>query len=966
MNVARTIPASLDEDALRRALSRPLNGTSTVIRSPLARKDFPLRRIKCLFSVSLLLITSELPVFAQRVEGMAVSEPRCEYLIDPLAIDTRDPRLGWQVESNTRGARQTAYQIIAATNTASLAANKGDLWDTGKVASNETIQIAYQGKPLQSRQRCFWKVRVWDQNGQASSWSERAQWAMGLMEPADWSAKWVGDKLPSIDNVSATMLRREFKLSSRPTRAIVYASALGVYELHINGKRVGDQLLAPEFTDYHTRTQYQAYDVTALLRPGANAIGAVLGDGWYAGGVGLAQMALKKKRNIYGDHPRFIAQLEVELVDGRKEQVVTDESWRTSREGPIRSSDILDGEAYDARREMAGWNSPAFDDKMWGAADVATSVRTTLVAQPNEPIRGSRELTPISVTEPKPRVFVFDLGQNMVGWCRFKAQGTPGTTVTIRHAEMLSEDGTIYTDNLRAARQTDTYTFRGVGVEIFEPHFTYHGFRYVEVTGLKSKPQFDTITGRVFHSSMNEVAGFVCSDPALEKLWRNILWTQRGNMLSIPTDCPQRDERLGWMGDIQIFVGTGIFNMDMAAFFTKWMRDVRDAQAEDGRFGDFSPHPFGKDRIFTGVPGWGDAGIVVPWRVWQHYGDKRMLSENLESGKRWVEFIRSNNPDLLWKKKRGNDYGDWLNSDTLKYEGFPNKGGQVSKEIFATMMFGFAADLVSRMAKVLGKDDEAMKHRQLFEDIKAAFNKAYVSEDGRIQGDTQAGYALALHFDLLPEKTRPLAVKHMLEGIDRYKGHMSTGFHSTYRMMLELTASGHNDVAYKLINNNTFPSWGYSIENGATTIWERWDGYVKGRGFQDKGMNSFNHYAIGAVGEWMYRVILGINNDDAYPAYEHFVIRPHPGGGLKWARGSYESIRGKIESRWSVAGGKLRLDVRIPANTTATVYVPSNDAGVMEGLKPASAATGVKFLRMEEGAVVFLVQSGSYSFETRH
>jgi alpha-L-rhamnosidase len=418
------------------------------------------------------------------------------------------------------------------------------------------------------------------------------------------------------------------------------------------------------------------------------------------------------------------------------------------------------------------------------------------------------------------------------------------------------------------------------------------------------------------------------------------------------------------MGDIQIFVGTGIFNMDMAAFFTKWMRDVRDAQAADGRFADFSPHPFGKDRIFTGVPGWGDAGIVVPWRVWQQYGDKRILAENLESGKRWIEFIRSNNPNLLWKNKRGNDYGDWLNSDTLIYEGFPKKGGQVPKEIFATMMFAYAADLVARMARVLGKDDEAKKHQQLFEDIKAAFNKAYVASDGRIQGDTQAGYAIALHFDLLPETLRPLAVKYMLEGIDRYKGHMSTGFHSTFRMMLELTGSGHNDIAYKLINNHSFPSWGYSIDNGATTIWERWDGYVKGRGFQDKGMNSFNHYAIGAVGEWMYRVILGINNDDAHPAYEHFVIRPYPGGGLKWARGVYESIRGKIESGWNIAAGKLRVNVKIPANTTATVYVPARDlAGVREGVKPVSAATGVKFLRMEAGAAVFLVQSGSYSFE---
>jgi alpha-L-rhamnosidase len=933
----------------------------------LSRSSFCLSNMKKIISAFIsVVISAAIPfeAFAQRVGGISISELRCEYLTDPLAIETLEPRLSWRLESKSRGAKQTAYQILVASHPANLAANKGDLWDTGKIASSETIQIPYRGKKLESRQRCFWKVRVWDQNGQASSWGPRAQWAMGLLQPADWSAKWIGDRLPSIENVSATMLRRDFKLSSKPRRAIIYASALGVYELHLNGRRVGDMLLAPEFTDYHARTQYQAYDVTALLRPGANAIGAVLGDGWYAGGIGLARSLIKKPRNIYGDHPRLIVQLEADLADSTRERIVTDESWRTTRDGPILRSDILDGEAYDARKEMPGWNAPGFDDKSWQPADVASSVPTMLVAQPNEPIRGSRELKPISMTEPKPGVYVFDLGQNMVGWCRLKAQAGAGTTVTLRHAEMLSNDGTVYTENLRAAQQTDRYTFRSDAVETFEPHFTYHGFRYVELTGLKSEPQPDALVGRVFHSAMNEVGGFVSSDESLNKLWQNILWTQRGNMLSIPTDCPQRDERLGWMGDIQIFVGTGIFNMDMAAFFTKWMRDVRDAQATDGRFADFSPHPFGKDKIFTGVPGWGDAGIVVPWRVWQQYGDKRMLAENLESAKRWVEFIRSNNPNLLWKNKRGNDYGDWLNSDTLVYEGFPKKGGQVPKEIFATMMFAYAADLVARMARVLGKDDEAKKHQQLYEEIKAAFNKAYVAADGRIQGDTQAGYAIALHFDLLPENLRPTAVKYMLEGIDRYKGHMSTGFHSTYRMMLELTGSGHNDVAYKLINNRSFPSWGYSIDNGATTIWERWDGYVKGRGFQDKGMNSFNHYAIGAVGEWMYRVILGINNDDAHPAYEHFVIRPYPGGGLKWARGFYESIRGTIESGWSIAAGKLRVNVKIPANTTATVYVPARDlASVREGVRAASVATGVKFLRIESGAAVFLVQSGSYSFE---
>jgi alpha-L-rhamnosidase len=927
-----------------------------------------MKKIKCFF-VAFLLVTVSLPAsaFAQRITSLAASTLRCEYLVEPLAIDASEPRLSWTVESNLRGAKQTAYQILVASSAANLAAGKGDLWDTGKVASNQTIQIAYAGKPLTSRQQCFWKVRIWNQDDKPSAWSKSTEWTMGLLQTSDWSAEWIGDKLPSVENVAATTLRRDFKLSTNVKRAVVYASALGVYELHINGQRVGDQVLAPEFTDYHTRTQYQAYDVTALLQAGDNCIGALLGDGWYAGSIGLAHL-IKKARNIYGNHPRLLAQLEIELANGKTERIVTDGSWRTTREGAIRSSDILHGEDYDARREMSGWDKAGFYDKAWQVADVATDVKTQLVAQPNEPIRITKEIKPISINQPKPGVYVFDMGQNMVGWCRLQAQGAAGTTVTLRHAEMLSEDGSIYTENLRIAKQTDRFTFLGkkASVETFEPHFTYHGFRYVEVTGLATAPRLEMLTGRALHSAMKETGGFECSEPMLNKLWQNILWTQRDNMHSIPTDCPQRDERQGWMGDIQIFVGTGILNMDMAAFFTKWMRDVRDAQADDGRFADFSPHPFGRNERFTGVAGWGDAGIVVPWRMWQHYGDKRLLAESFESGKRWVEFIRSNNPELLWKKKRGNDYGDWLNSDTFIYEGLPRKGGEVPKEVFATMMFAYATDLLARMATVLGKDDEAQKYTALFHDIKSALNKAYVSEDGHIQGNTQAGYALALHFDLLPENLRPQAVKYMLEGIEAYKGHMSTGFHSTYRMMLELTREGHNEVAYQLINQRGFPSWGYSIENGATTIWERWDGYVKGRGFQNKGMNSFNHYAIGAVGEWMYRVILGINQDDQHPAYEQFIVHPQAGGGLTWAKGSYNSIRGKIDVSWKTVGGKFKLDVTVPANTTATVYVPAKDAAsVTESAKPATKATGVEFLRMEGGSAVFKVQGGKYSFEAR-
>jgi len=918
----------------------------------------------------------------ETAEPVAPQYLRCEYLVNPSGIDVVVPRLSWELADTRRGARQTAYQILAADEVEKLAADEGNLWDTGKVDSAASIQIEYAGRPLHARMRVWWKVRVWDELDRPSPWSAPAAWSMGLLEPSDWKAKWIGDDAAppptqpatsdasqgprGMEPLSPPVLRKAFPVAQRGTvrRAIAYVSALGLYELRLNGRRVGDQQLAPEWTDYHQRVQYQTYDVTELLREGENAIGVTLGDGWYAGRIGLTQIVPGgPPRAIYGRRPSFLMQLELEYADGHREQVLTDASWRCTTDGPLRSADLLDGETYDARRATPGWDMPEFDDAVWKPAGVRESPAARLVAQPNEPIRITRELKPVQLSEPQPGKYIFDLGQNMVGWCRFGAMGAAGQEITLRHAEVLNPDGTLYTANLRSALQTEHYTLRGDGVETFEPRFTYHGFRYVEVSGLSQPPALDQLTGCVVHSAAPEVGEFECSSPLLNRLWQNVLWTQRANLHSIPTDCPQRDERLGWMGDILAFAQTACCNMDMAAFFTKWVPDVRDAQTKDGRYPDFAPHPFDPEARFSGVPAWGDAGVFVPWRAYQNYGDQRLLAQHFESAARWVDWIHANNPDLLWKNGRGNDYGDWLNADTLKLEGWPAKGAAMPKEAFATAFFARSTQIVAEMAAVLGKDDDAEHYAALAAAIRAAFNEAYVNAEGQIEGDTQAGYAIALHFGLLPEALEPAAADRMVACFQRYDGLISTGFHSTICLMHELTRRGHLADAYRLINERRMPSWGYAIDHGATTIWERWDGYVEGRGFQDPGMNSFAHYAIGSVGEWLYATVAGIQLDPAVPAYRHFILRPEPGGGLTWARGAYRSIHGRIESEWRIDGERLTLRVAVPANTTATLYVPtSRPESVRESGSPVEEAVGVRAAAGEPGAVAFELEAGRYEF----
>lgn len=892
---------------------------------------------------------------------------RCEYLENPLGIDAMPPRLSWIVESPERGQRQTAYRILVSSTRSRLDEDDGNLWDSGKVPSAETLHVEYGGRPLLSGRVAHWKVRVWDSEGTASAWSPPAHWQMGILEPEDWKGHWIGLEKPHGDSSApgpAACLRRAFRLPGPVKRATVHASALGLYELRINGRRAGSRVLAPEWADYNRKVQYQTLDVTALLHKGENVLGALLGDGWYSGRIGIHWIVEDgPTRGIYGSTPRFLLQMDVELEDGSRRTVVSDASWKATLDGPIRKACLLDGEVIDHRKSLDGWDRPGYDDGSWLNVTVSRLPRIRRVAQPDEPIRVVLERKPIAVTEPSPDVFVFDIGQNLVGWCRLVVKGEAGTRITLRHAERLQPDGNVYTENLRTAAQVDTFILAGGGREVFEPHFTCHGFRYVEVRGLEGKPALEALTACVVHSDAPSVATFECSDPGLSRLMENIDWTLRGNLHGIPTDCPQRDERMGWLGDAQVFSETACFLRDLGSFYTKWLRDIRDAQAADGRFPDFAPHPYDSDARFSGAPGWADAGVIIPWRVWVHYGDRRILEESYTAARRWVEYVRSRSPELLWTQGRGNDYNDWLNGNTLRLEDWPRTGAEVPKDLFATAFFAFSTETLARMARVLGRAEDAERYGSLAAAIRRAFQEAFVGEEGTLRGDTQAGYALALHFDLLPDALREAAVKHLLAAVRRYDGHPSTGIQTTARLLLALSRAGHEETAYELITRRDIPSWLYMVDNGATTIWERWDGYVEGRGYQDAGMNSFNHYAFGAVGEWMFREIVGLSPDESRPGYRRFVVRPRPGGGLTWAEGVYDSIRGRIAVSWSLRGEELSLEVTVPANTTAVIHVPARKGAVLtESGVPVEQASRLKLEKRTEGEAIFEAGSGEYRF----
>jgi alpha-L-rhamnosidase len=888
--------------------------------------------------------------------NLAVSTLRTEYKEDPLGIDAHEPRLSWQIHGEGRGVMQVAYQIHVAQNERDLRQGKNLTWDSGRVNTDESTLRPYAGPSLQSGQRYYWRVRVWVANGTSSDWSDVAYWEMGLLSAADWQTSWIEPDLTEDAKKSnpAPMLRREFQLNGVVERARAYVTSHGLYDFQLNGQRVGDQLFTPGWTSYNKRLQYQTYDVTNLLKNGANAAGVTLGDGWYRGNIGFSG-----QRSFYGERVALLLQIKVTYKGGREEIIGTDANWKATT-GPILMSEIYNGETYDARLEKPGWIRAGFDDTGWSRVRAANFSKADLIAPAGPPVRRIEELKPVKIFKTPEGETVADFGQNMVGWVRLKVQGDAGTTVTLRHAEVLDKAGDIYTANLRAAKETVQYTLKGGGPEIYEPHFTFQGFRYVSVQGYPGELTPESLTGIVIHSDMARASEFETSNPLINQLQHNIIWGQKGNFLDVPTDCPQRDERLGWTGDAQVFSRTAAFNMDVAGFFTKWLKDVSADQFENGSVPYVIPNVLG-DRP-TGQPGgsaaWADAAVIIPWNIYLSYGDKRVLADQYASMSRWVEYERRRaGDDYIWTGDF--HFGDWLAFSTTRAD-YP--GATTSKDLIATAFFAHSTDLLQRAAQVLGKKDDAARYAELLSRIKSAFCREFVTETGRVGEATQTAYALALQFDLLPENLRPVAAKRLAEEV-RSRGHLTTGFVGTPYLCHVLSRYGYLDEAYLLLNRDQYPSWLYPIKQGATTIWERWDGLKPDGTFQDKSMNSFNHYAYGAIGEWMYRVMGGLEIDETAPGYKHILIQPQPGGGFTRVRVSHETPYGKASSGWEISNGEFALTVEIPANTHATVRLPGAQlAGVTESNQPLKTSDGIKAVSQESNVVVVEIGSGTYRF----
>ena len=853
---------------------------------------------------------------------MKAIDLRCHSLTEPMGLHEAQPVLSWRIEDSRQGAHQTAYRVQVSSSREKLEADEADLWDSGRIESARAVGIRYSGQALVARQRCYWRVQVWDHEDNPGPWSEISRWEMGLLHREDWhNAQWIGSSLVGSlqTNVPCPYLRREFDIPGQITDARLYITSLGLYECWINGQRIGDAELSPGWTQYSKRIPYQAFDVTSALRKGNNAMGALLGDGWAAGHVAWFG------RQKYTDRPLLLALLIIRTEDGGTQVVETGRDWRWST-GALLRSDIYEGEVYDAQKEHGAWTEPGFDPHLlWNEVFVGEDSGMERAPTISPLVKQHEAISPISAPIRKTDIYgrpvwLFDFGQNLVGRVRLKLKSDRRCQIELRHGEVLDEHGGLYTENLRRARATDLYTSRGDNSdEVYEPKFTFHGFRYLEVTNYPGQPSRDSATAVVLHSDTPQIGTFSCSNEKVNQLQSNIWWGQKGNFVDVPTDCPQRDERLGWTGDAQVFVRTASFNADVATFFNKWMFDLTDCQSSNGAIPSWAPDSeYQSEEDRDGGPGWADAVVICPWTIYQCFADRNILETHYPAMKRYIGFLEKTSPGFIRGRGEGRfaGYGDWLAPDADPFN------APTPKDMIGTAFFAYSTELVSRIARIVDQPAEGDQFATLAANIRDAFNRQFVTPESRIAGDTQTAYVLALGFDLLPEEMRSNAVNHLVHAIERRGKQLTTGFLGTPLLCPVLSRFGRTDLAYDLLMQEDYPSWLFTVNNGATTMWERWDSYRQDKGFQSAGMNSFNHYAYGAIGQWMYETVAGITLDPDQPGYKHIHFKPEPGGGLTWAKAQLESVHGRIESSWRIEDNQFSLDIQLPPNTTGTVQLP--------------------------------------------
>lgn len=890
--------------------------------------------------LALLLGGCRTPV-ADRAGRFAVTDLRCEYLVDPLGLDEREPRLSWRIESTRRGARQLAYQVLVASSREELNRDRGDLWDSGRVESPETSAIDYRGAALRSGQVAWWKIRAWDESGAASGWSASARWEMALLDEKEWQGSWIGlnaDTGPQ----PLPLLRQGFSLPAPVKRARAYVTGLGYYELRLNGRRVGDHVLAPGYTRYDRRVLFETYDVTALLRRGDNVVGALLGNGWYN-----VQTATAWDFNTapWRASPRFRLELRIELADGREVRVASGPDWKVTA-GPITFSSIFGGETYDARREQPGWDAPGFDDRRWQPAEVLPAPKGRLVAQAMPPIRRIRTIQPVRVSEPRPGTLVYDFGESLAGVAELRVRGQAGEPVVLKYGEQLAADGTLERGAIGAhvwrkgkeqAFQQDTYLPRGEGEERWHARFTYHGFRYVEVTGLAGGDR-GSLQAHVLHSDVPSVGQFSSSNEILNRTWENARRSYTNNLHGIFTDCPHR-EKNGWTGDTHLACEFGLLNYGAVPIYEKWINDVADEQRPDGDIPGIVPTPgWGYTRDVG--PAWQAAYLLVPQYVYLYYGDARMLRRHYEGHRRYVDWLTAQ------KAKAGivsNGIGDWLFYKT-----------ETPAALTSTAYYYSCVQIVARSAELLGRAEDAARYQRLAAEVRQAFNGKFLDpQTGRYATGSQTAQAGAIFQGLVAEGDKPAATARLLDAVAAANGHVDTGLLGARYVPRVLTEQGHAEVAYRMVTKETLPGWGYWVKQGASTLWEYWDG----RGSRD-------HPMYADVAAWFVNDLAGIAPDPAVPGFRQFVVKPHPVDDLRHAEASYDSVRGRIESRWRNGPDGFRLEVHVPANTSAVVSLPASDAQkIRESGKPLSAHPDFVVGSVAGGRVEVRIGSGDYRFD---